>query len=59
MSKGVEDYRDKRYEEELNEKFLWLQVIHIVEDILPTDNPATGLKTIQVLFDKFEIKEKK
>lgn len=44
--------------EELDKKFLWLQVLHIVEDTLPTDNPATGFKTIQALFDKFDIKKK-
>lgn len=42
----------------LDEKFLWLQVLHIVEDTLPTDNPATGHKTIEKLFEQFEIKKR-
>jgi hypothetical protein len=46
----------KEKDKTLEEKFLWLQVLHIVEDTLPTDNPATGHKTIEALFDKFEIK---
>ena len=40
----------------LYDKFLWLQAIHLMEDTLPTDNPATGRKTIDALYGKFEIK---
>ncbi|CAG7581204.1 MAG: hypothetical protein SLAVMIC_00726 [uncultured marine phage] len=42
-----------------DEKFLWLQALHIVEDVSPEDNPATGSKTIDALYEKFEIKLRK
>ncbi len=41
--------------EEIDKKFLWLEVLHLIEDMEPKDNPATKHKTIKALFDKYDI----
>lgn len=41
--------------EEIDKKFLWLEVLHLIEDMEPEDNPATKHKTIKALFDKYDI----